>query len=84
MGVLTAIVGWQVSFRIVTATILILAAITYFYLVRRSHVEPKSEENLGQLYLNALRPLSNSKILSLLLVGFSFFYWVSGYGYFST
>ena len=73
MGVLTAMVGWQLSFRMVAATILILAVITYFYLVRGSDEEPKSEQSLSQLYLNSLGLLSDSKILSLLLVGFSLF-----------
>ena len=73
MGVLTAMVGWQLSFKIVTATILILAVITYFYLVRKSEDEPLNGQKLSQLYLNSLRLLTNSKILSLLLVGFSLF-----------
>lgn len=73
MGIMTAMAGWQIAFRIFFALLIILALITKCYLVNGSGMEKKSGQNLSQLYINSLKLLRNSKILALLLVGFSLF-----------
>lgn len=73
MGIMTAIVGWQVSFRIVSTALVFLAAVTYPYLVERNDRTVKNTQKLSRLYLNSLRLLSNSQILSFLMVGFFLF-----------
>jgi YNFM family putative membrane transporter len=73
MGIMTAMVGWQVSFRIISALMLVLAAIAFPHLVERNDRPTKNTEKLSRLYLNSLRLLGNGKILSFLLVGFCLF-----------
>lgn len=73
MGIMTAMAGWPISFRTISAILLFLALITYFCLVKRSAGRQRSKQSLGQLYMNSLKLLSCSKILALLLVGFSLF-----------
>jgi len=73
MGILTAMVGWQISFRIVSAALALLAAVTFPYLAERNIRKVENKQNLSSLYLNSLRMLSNTKILSFLLVGFCLF-----------
>ena len=73
MGIMTALVGWQVSFRIVSAVLVILAAASFPYLTERNDRRIKNTEKLSRLYLNSLRLLCNTKILSFLLVGFCLF-----------
>ena len=73
MGIMTAMIGWQASFRIVAAGMVILAAVTFPHLIKRDGRKSTNTEKLSRLYLNALRLLSNGKILSFLLVGFCLF-----------
>ncbi len=73
MGIMTAMVGWQVSFRIISAVLLVLAAVTFPQLVGRNGGRTKNTEKLSRLYLNSLLLLLNAKILSFLLVGFCLF-----------
>jgi len=73
MGLLTSIVGWQSSFRIVSFILLILSALTYVYLVENHNKVSEEPPELKQLYANSIRLLLNPKILSMLLAGFSLF-----------
>jgi YNFM family putative membrane transporter len=73
MGIMTAMVGWQVSFRIISAVLLMLAAVTFPQLVGRNGGPTKNTEKFSRLYLNSLLLLRNAKILSFLLVGFCLF-----------
>jgi YNFM family putative membrane transporter len=73
MGIMTALVGWQVSFRIVSAALVILAAATFPYLAKGNDGTVKNTQKLSRLYLNSLQLLSNAKILSFFLIGFCLF-----------
>ena len=73
MGLLTEIVGWQFSFRIISFVLVFLTGLTFFSLFEKQAEEAKSTQKLTQLYANALRLLFNPKISSLLLAGFTLF-----------
>ena len=73
MGVLTSIIGWQFSFRIVSFILLFLSALTFLSLVEKHDEKSKKHQKLTRLYANSIRLLFNPKILSLLLAGFSLF-----------
>ncbi|MFC1821010.1 MFS transporter [Thermodesulfobacteriota bacterium] len=70
MGVMTSIIGWQISFRVVSLVLLILSALTSLSLVERHDKNPKNHETLTRLYANSIDLFFNPKILSLLLAGF--------------
>jgi YNFM family putative membrane transporter len=74
MGLLTSIIGWQFSFRIVSFVIFILSALTFLSLVEKHDEKSKNHQKLTRLYANSIRLFFNPKILSLLLVGFSLFF----------
>ncbi|MCW5202748.1 MFS transporter [Desulfobulbus sp. US2] len=74
MGLLTATIGWQSSFRIVAVVLLFLAAISFFSLVEKDNEKAKTHQNLFKLYTNSIRLMFRPKILSLLLVGFSLYF----------
>jgi len=73
MGILTSIIGWQFSFRIVSFVLLFLSALTFFYLVEKHDKKSENHQKLNRLYANSIRLLFNPKILLLLLAGFSMF-----------
>jgi len=73
MGLLTSIIGWQFSFRIVSFVLLFLSALTFLSLVEKHGEKSKNHQKLTRLYANSIRLLFNPKILSLLLAGFSLF-----------
>jgi len=73
MGLLTSIIGWQFSFRIVSFVLLFLTVLTFLYLVERDEQNSKNQQKLTRLYANSIRLLFDPKILSLLLAGFSLF-----------
>ncbi|MCI5122921.1 MAG: MFS transporter [Candidatus Electrothrix sp. AR5] len=73
MGILTEAVGWQISFRIVSALLLFLAAVTQRLLVEKKE-QPENNTRLSELYNNAMRLMLKAEILFLLLVGFSLFF----------
>jgi YNFM family putative membrane transporter len=73
MGLLTSIIGWQFSFRIVSFVLLFLTVLTFLYLVERDEQNSKNQQKLNRLYVNSIRLLFDPKILSLLLAGFSLF-----------
>jgi len=73
MGLLTETIGWQFSFRIVSFVLIILAALTFLSLVEKHDEKSKNDQKLTMLYANSIRLLFNSKILSLLLAGFTLF-----------
>lgn len=73
MGLLTSIVGWQTSFRIVSFILLVLSALTYCYLLENHNKVSKKSPELKQLYANSIRLLLKPKVLSMLLAGFSLF-----------
>ena len=74
MGLLTATIGWQSSFRIIAVVLLFLAAISFFSLVEKDNEKAKTHQNLFKLYVNSIRLMFRPKILSLLLVGFSLYF----------
>jgi YNFM family putative membrane transporter len=71
MGLLTAIIGWRFSFRIVSFVLFFLSALTFLSLVKKHDEKSKNHQKLTRLYANSIRLLFNPKILSLLLAGFS-------------
>jgi len=73
MGLLTSIVGWEVSFRIIFLILLILSALTFIYLVEKQKKISVGHPELKKLYANSIRLLLNPKVLSMLLAGFSLF-----------
>ena len=73
MGLLTSIIGWQFSFRIVSFVLFFLSALTFLSLVEKHDEKSKNHQKLTRLYANLIRLFFNPKILSLLLVGFSLF-----------
>ena len=73
MGLLTSIIGWQFSFRIVSFGLFFLTALTFFSLVEKHDEKVKNHQKLIRLYANSIRLMFNPKILLLLLAGFSLF-----------
>lgn len=71
MGLLTSIIGWQFSFRVVSFVLFFLSALTYLSLVEMHDEKSKNHQKLTRLYANSIRLFFNPKILSLLLAGFS-------------
>jgi YNFM family putative membrane transporter len=71
MGLLTSIIGWQFSFRIVSVVLFFISALTFLSLVEKHDEKSKNQQKLTRLYANSIRLLFNQKILSLLLAGFS-------------
>ena len=71
MGLLTSIIGWQFSFKIVSFVLFFLSALTFLSLVKKHDEKSKNHQKLTRLYANSIRLLFNPKILSLLLAGFS-------------
>lgn len=74
MGLLTATIGWQFSFRIISGLLLFLSAISLFFLVEKHNEKSRNHQKLFKLYANSIRLMLKPKILSLLLVGFSLFF----------
>ncbi|MFC1859256.1 MFS transporter [Thermodesulfobacteriota bacterium] len=74
MGLLTSIIGWQLSFRIVSFVLFFLSALTFLFLVEKHDEKSKNHQKLTRLYANSIRLFFNPKILSLLLAGFSLFF----------
>ena len=72
-GLLTSIIGWRFSFRIVSFVLLFFSALTYLSLVEKHDAKSKNHQKLTMLYANSIRLFFNPKILSLLLTGFSLF-----------
>ena len=73
MGLLTSMMGWQFSFRIVAFVLFILSALTFFLLVEIHDGKSINNEHIARLYASSMRLFFNSKILSLLLAGFTLF-----------
>jgi len=71
MGLLTSIIGWQFSFRVVSFVLFFLSALTFLSLVEKHDEKSKNHQKLTRLYANSIRLFFNPKILSLLLAGFS-------------
>jgi YNFM family putative membrane transporter len=74
MGLLTSIIGWQFSFRIVSFVLFFLSALTFLALVEKHDEKSKNHQKLTRLYANSIWLFFNPKILSLLLAGFSLFF----------
>lgn len=74
IGILTSIIGWQFSFRIISFFLIFLAVLTFLVLVEKHDEKTKNQQKLTMLYVNSIRLFFNPKILSLLLVGFSLFF----------
>jgi YNFM family putative membrane transporter len=74
MGLLTSIIGWQFSFRIVSYVLFFLTALTFLALVEKHDQKSQDHRKLIELYENSIRLFFNPKIISLLLAGFSLFF----------
>ena len=73
MGIITAAIGWQYSFRIVAIVLLLLALLSFLFLVRKNDLKPDNQQDLRMLYANSVRLLLDPKVLALLLAGFCLF-----------
>ena len=73
MGIQTALIGWQYSFRFVALVLFVLATVSFFVLVRNNDLEPDPRQKLSQLFANSIRLLFDSRVLALLLTGFFLF-----------
>jgi len=73
MGLLTSVIGWQFSFRIISFALFFLSALTFLCLVEKHDEKTKNHLKLTRLYADSIRLFFNPKILSLLLAGFSLF-----------
>ena len=73
MGLLTSIIGWQFSFRIVSFVLFFLSVLTFLSLVEKHDKKSENLQELSRLYANSMRLVFNPKILSLLLAGFTLF-----------
>lgn len=73
MGLLTSIIGWQFSFRVVSFILFFLTALTFLSLVEKNDSRSKNHQKLTKLYASSIRLLFNPKFLSLLLAGFTLF-----------
>lgn len=73
MGLLTSILGWQSSFKLLSLALFTLSAITFISLIEKHDDKTKNHQNLMALYANSIRLFLNPMILSLLLAGFTLF-----------
>jgi MFS transporter, YNFM family, putative membrane transport protein len=73
MGLLTSIIGWQFSFKIVSFVLFFLSTLTFLSLVEKHDEKSENHQKLAKLYANSIRLFLNPKILSLLLAGFTLF-----------
>ncbi|MBE9509818.1 MAG: MFS transporter [Bacteroidetes bacterium] len=73
MGLLTSIIGWQFSFRIVSVVLFFLSVISFLSLVEKHNEKSRNHQKLFKLYVNSIRLMFKPKILSL-SVGFSLFF----------
>ncbi len=73
MGLQTAAVGWQYSFRSVALVLLVLAVVGFLVLVRNNDLKPDNRQKLSQLFANSIRLLCKPRVLALLLTGFFLF-----------
>ena len=73
MGIQTAAVGWQYSFRSVALVLLVLSVVSFLVLVRKNDLKPDNRQKLPQLFANSLRLLFDRRVLALLLTGFFLF-----------
>lgn len=74
IGLMTASIGWRLSFRILSVVIFFLSAVSFFTLVEKGGTKPRNHEKLSKLYANSVRLFFNVRTLSLLLVGFGLFF----------
>jgi YNFM family putative membrane transporter len=73
MGLLTQLMGWHSSFRIVAAVIFGFAVLSYLVLREKKPKEPNTKKLLS-LYKNAIDLILDPKTLSLLLAGCGLFF----------
>jgi YNFM family putative membrane transporter len=71
MGLLTEGMGWQISFRIIAALLLVLSVVSQIILAGKKNKKTRNNKSLSSLYAESIRLMFNPSILSLLLVGFS-------------
>jgi YNFM family putative membrane transporter len=74
MGLMTAHIGWQFSFRVVAGVLFVLSALTFISLVEKKNEKSNSHKKLTRLYTKSIRLFFNPECLSLLLAGFSLFF----------
>lgn len=74
IGLLTSMIGWQVSFKIVSFILLLLSVLTFLSLVEKHGEKSINHQKITKLYSNSIRLFFNIKILSLLLAGFILFF----------
>ena len=74
MGLMTAHIGWQFSFRVVSSVLFVLSALTFLSLVEKKNEKSNSHQQLTRLYSKSIRLFFNPECLSLLLAGFSLFF----------
>jgi len=74
MGLMTARIGWQFSFRVVAGVLFVLSALTFLSLVEKQDENSTNHQKLSRLYANSIRLFFNPQCLSLLLAGFSLFF----------
>ena len=73
MGLMTAHIGWQYSFRILSGVLFALSALTFLSLVEKQNVTTESHQKLTRLYTKSIRLFFSLDCLPLLLAGFSLF-----------
>ena len=74
MGLLTANIGWQFSFRIISGVLFVFSALTWLSLVEKQEKKSINHQALTSLYANSIRLFFNPECLSPLLAGFSLFF----------
>ena len=74
MGLMTAHIGWQSSFRVVSGVLFVLSALTFLSLVEKQDEKSTNHQKLPKLYAKSIRLFFNSECLPLLLAGFSLFF----------
>jgi YNFM family putative membrane transporter len=74
VGILTEHLGWQASFRIISALLLFFAFLTKVTLIGKNGVRACPEKRLSQLYADSIKLILSPEIASLLLIGFLLFF----------
>ena len=74
MGLMTAHIGWQSSFRVVSGALFVVSALTFLSLVEKQDEISTNHQKLNKLYAKSIRLFFNFECLSLLLAGFSLFF----------
>lgn len=78
MGLMTAVIGWQLSFRIYAAALLFLAGVAWFVFAHNQKHSPGPARNIFRMYADSMGIMVRPETTSCLLIGFGLFFGTIG------